>query len=70
VPCDLGRLHAVLCSDEDIVIARNGTSVVRPVPVVGMSSLAAGRGARRGRAEIVGDLEELADDATEACGVR
>lgn len=62
--------HAVLFSDADIVIARDGPPVVRPAPVAGTSSLAAPGGGRRGRAEMVGDLDELPDETAEAVGAR
>ena len=62
--------YAVLFSDEDIVIARDGPPVVRLAPVVGTSSLAALRGAWRGRAEMVGARDELPDEIAEAFGAR
>jgi antitoxin (DNA-binding transcriptional repressor) of toxin-antitoxin stability system len=55
--------YAVLFSDEDIVIARDGPPVVRLAPVVGTSSLAA-RGAWRGRAD------EFPDELAEASCAR
>lgn len=62
--------YAVLFSDEDIVIARDGPRAVRPAPVAGTSSLAAPRGVWRGRAEMMGDLDELPDEIAEAFGAR
>jgi prevent-host-death family protein len=56
-------------SGEDIVIARNGKPVVRLVPVPRTSSLAAVRGAWRGRVEIAPDFDELPDDIEEALGM-
>jgi hypothetical protein len=60
--------YAVLFSDEDIVIARDGPPVVRLAPVVGTSSLAAPRGAGRGRAGLGGDRDEFPDERAEASG--
>ncbi len=57
-------------SGEDIVIARNGKPVVRLVPVSNTSSLAAVRGAWRGRVEIAPDFDELPDDIEEALGMK
>ena len=55
---------------EDIVIARNGKPVARLVPVAGTSSLAAVRGAWRGRVRISDDFDDLPDDIAEAFGAR
>ena len=55
---------------EEIIIARNGTPVVRLVPVVKAGSLAAIRGALRGRIEIAPDFDELPPDIADAFGGR
>ena len=55
---------------EEIVIARNGTPVVRLVPVAKTSSLAAVHGALRGRIEFAPDFDELPDDIADAFGAR
>jgi antitoxin (DNA-binding transcriptional repressor) of toxin-antitoxin stability system len=52
------------------VIARNGTPVVRLVPVSGTSSLASVRGVWRDRIELADDFDELPDDIAEAFGAR
>ncbi len=53
---------------EDIVIARNGKPVARLVPITGTNSLAAVRGAWRGRVRIADDFDELPDDIAESFG--
>jgi prevent-host-death family protein len=55
---------------EDIVIARNGKPVARLVPVTGTNSLAAVRGALRGRVHLREDFDELPDDIADAFGAR
>jgi prevent-host-death family protein len=55
---------------EEIVIARNGTPVVRLVPVAQGSSLSAVYGALSGRIEFADDFDELPDDVAEAFGAR
>ena len=55
---------------EEIIIARNGTPVVRLVPIVRKSSLAEAYGAMRGRVKIADDFDDLPDDIAEAFGAR
>jgi prevent-host-death family protein len=55
---------------EDIVIARKGTPAVRLVPVRQTSSLAAVRGAWRGRVRIAEDFDDLPDDVADAFDAR
>jgi prevent-host-death family protein len=55
---------------EEIVIARNGTPVVRLVPVAQTSSLSSVYGALGGRIEFADDFDELPDDIAEAFGAR
>jgi len=55
---------------EEIVIARNGSPAVRLVPVPKTSSLAAVRGAWRGRLRIDKDFDRLPDDIADAFGAR
>ena len=55
---------------EEIVIARNGTPVVRLTPVTRTGSLASVRGAWRDRIRIADDFDELPDDMAEALGGR
>lgn len=56
---------------EDVVIQRNGKAVVRLVPVVEEPrSLAALRGAWRGRVRIATDFDELPPDIAKALGAR
>jgi prevent-host-death family protein len=55
-------------SGEEILIARNGTPVVRLVPVAGTSSLAAVRGAWRGRLHMAEDFDDLPEDIADAFG--
>lgn len=55
---------------EDIVIVRNGKPVARLVPVAGMTTLAAVRGAWHGRVHVADDFDELPDDVAEPFGAR
>ena len=55
---------------EDIVIARNGKPVARLVPVAGTTSLAAVRGAWRGRVRMAEDFDDLPAEVAEAFGAR
>jgi prevent-host-death family protein len=55
---------------EEIIIARNGTPVVRLVPVVVGNSLAAAYGTLRGRVHFAEDFDELPDDIVDAFGAR
>jgi prevent-host-death family protein len=66
----LSQLVERAVSGEDIVIARNGTPVVRLVPVAGTSSLATVRGVWRDQIELADDFDELPDDIAEAFGAR
>ncbi len=66
----LSQLVERAVSGEDIVIARNGTPVVRLVPVAGSSSLATVRGAWRDQIEFADDFDDLPDDIAEAFGAR
>ena len=64
----LSALVERAAAGEDIVIARNGTPVVRLVAVSGTSSLATVRGAWRDQIELADDFGELPDDIAEAFG--
>lgn len=55
---------------EEVIIARNGKPVARLVPVSASSSLAAIRGALRGKVHLAEDFDELPDDIAEAFGTR
>ena len=55
---------------EDIVIARNGTPVVRLTPVAGPTSFASIRGIWKGQVELADDFDELPDDIADAFGAR
>jgi prevent-host-death family protein len=55
---------------EEIVIARNGKPVVRLVPTPRTSSLAAVRGAWRGRVSVAEDFDQLPDEIADALGAR
>jgi prevent-host-death family protein len=55
---------------EEVVIARNGTPVVRLVPIARTSSLARVRGAWRGRVRMADDFDELPEDIADAFGTR
>jgi len=66
----LSQLVERAAAGEDIVIARNGTPVVRLVPVAGTSSLATVRGAWRNQIELAEDFDELPEDIAEAFGAK
>jgi prevent-host-death family protein len=66
----LSRLVERAVAGEDIVIARNGTPVVRLVPVTATSSLASVRGAWRSQVELAEDFDELPEDIAEAFGAQ
>jgi len=66
----LSKLVERAAAGEDIVIARNGTPVVRLVPVSGKSSLSSVRGAWRDQVELAADFDELPDDIAGAFGAR
>jgi len=66
----LSQLVERAVSGEDIIIARNGTPVVRLVHVAGTSALATVRGVWRDRLELADDFDELPDDIAEAFGAR
>jgi prevent-host-death family protein len=57
-------------SGEEIVIARNGTPVVRLVPIGRTSSLSGVRGAWRGRVRMADDFDDLPEDIADAFGAR
>jgi prevent-host-death family protein len=66
----LSQLVARAEAGEEIVLTRRGTPVARLVPVTRKHSLAAVRGALRGRIHIADDFDELPDDIAEAFGMR
>ena len=66
----LSKLVERAQAGEDIVIARNGTPVVRLTPVASTASLASVRGAWRDRVHIADDFDELPDDIAEPLGGR
>jgi prevent-host-death family protein len=66
----LSQLVERAAAGEDIVIARNGTPVVRLVPVSGKSALAGVRGAWRNQVELAEDFDELPEDIAGAFGAR
>jgi prevent-host-death family protein len=66
----LSQLVERAAAGEDIVIARNGTPVVRLVPVAGTSSLASVRGVWRDQVELGEDFDELPEDIADAFGAR
>ena len=65
---NLSKLVERAQAGEDIVIARNGTPVVRLTPVSGSQSLGSVRGAWRDRVRIADDFDELPGDIAEALG--
>jgi prevent-host-death family protein len=67
---NLSKLVERAEAGEDVVIARNGTPVVRLVPVVTTGSMASVRGAWRGQVEIADDFDELPEDIAAALGAR
>jgi prevent-host-death family protein len=67
---NLSKLVARAQAGEDIVIARNGTPVVRLTPVSGAQSLGSVRGAWRDRVRIADDFDELPGDIADALGGR
>ncbi len=67
----LSRLVERAQAGEEIVIARNGKPVARPVPVEAPpSSFASLRGIYRGQIAVADDFDELPDDIAEAFGAR
>ena len=66
----LSQLVERAAAGEEIVIARNGKPVARLVPVASTNSLAAVRGALRGKVHMANDFDELPDDIAEAFGAR
>ena len=69
-PTTLSQLVERAQAGEEIVIARNGTTVVRLVPITEKSARADVYGALRGRVEIAPDFDELPDDIADAFGAR
>ena len=63
----LSQLVERAAAGEDIVIARNGTPVVRLVPVSGTSSLASVRGVWRDRIELADDFDDSLAEMVEIC---
>ena len=55
---------------EEIIIARNGTPVVRLVPVARANALAGIHGALRVSVEFADDFDELPEDIADAFGAR
>jgi len=55
---------------EEVVIARNGTPVVRLVPVAKKPRFADSKGFLRGQIHMADDFDELPDDIAEAFGMR
>ncbi len=66
----LSRLVERAEAGEEIVIARNGTPVVRLVPVARTNALGAVRGSLRGQVRFAEDFDDLPDDIAEAFGAR
>jgi prevent-host-death family protein len=67
----LSRLVERAEAGEDVVIQRNGTPVVRLVPIVEEPrSLASVRGVWRGRVHMADDFDELPEDIAEAFGAQ
>jgi prevent-host-death family protein len=64
----LSQLVERAAAGEDVVITRNGTPVVRLVPVAGTSSLSTVRGVWRNQIELAEDFDQLPDDIAEAFG--
>jgi prevent-host-death family protein len=66
----LSQLVERAAAGEEIVIARNGTPIVRLVPVAPSGALAGVRGAWSGRVQMADDFDDLPEDIAGAFGAR